>query len=69
MSIYLVGFIILAGFGCLPTVSQALLAGYAFGVPVGLLLALLGFGGASLVAADFGAIIEAATARAATLVG
>ncbi len=49
MSIYLVGFIILAGFGCLPTVSQALLAGYAFGVPVGLLLALLGFGGASLV--------------------
>ena len=49
MSIYLVGFVLLAGFGCLPTVSQALLAGYAFGVPVGLLLALLGFGGASLV--------------------
>lgn len=49
MSIYLVGFVILAGFGCLPTVSQALLAGYAFGVPMGLLLALAGFGGASLV--------------------
>lgn len=49
MSIYLVGFVILAGFGCLPTVSQALLAGYAFGVPMGTLLALLGFGGASLV--------------------
>lgn len=49
MSIYLVGFVVLAGFGCLPTVSQALLAGYAFGVPVGLLLALAGFGGASLV--------------------
>jgi uncharacterized membrane protein YdjX (TVP38/TMEM64 family) len=48
-SIYLVGFVILAGFGCLPTVSQALLAGYAFGVPMGTLLALLGFGGASLV--------------------
>tara|TARA_R110002072_G_scaffold42064_5_gene117616 strand:+ start:61787 stop:62929 length:1143 start_codon:yes stop_codon:yes gene_type:complete len=49
MSIYLVGFVILAGFGCLPTVSQAILAGYAFGVPMGLTLALLGFGGASLV--------------------
>ena len=49
MSIYLVGFVLLAGFGCLPTVSQALLAGYAFGVPMGTLLALLGFGGASLV--------------------
>jgi len=49
MSIYLAGFVLLAGFGCLPTVSQALLAGYAFGVPMGLLLALLGFGGASLV--------------------
>jgi uncharacterized membrane protein YdjX (TVP38/TMEM64 family) len=49
MSIYLIGFVILAGFGCLPTVSQALLAGYAFGVPMGLLLALAGFGGASLV--------------------
>lgn len=49
MSIYLVGFVILAGFGCLPTVSQAILAGYAFGLPIGLLLALLGFGGASLV--------------------
>ncbi len=49
MSIYLVGFILLAGFGCLPTVSQAILAGYAFGVPMGLGLALLGFGGASLV--------------------
>ena len=49
MSIYLVGFVLLAGFGCLPTVSQAVLAGYAFGVPMGLGLALLGFGGASLV--------------------
>lgn len=49
MSIYLVAFVVLAGFGCLPTVSQALLAGYAFGVPMGLGLALLGFGGASLV--------------------
>ncbi len=49
MLIYLVGFIVLAGFGCLPTVSQAILAGYAFGLPMGLGLALIGFGGASLV--------------------
>jgi uncharacterized membrane protein YdjX (TVP38/TMEM64 family) len=49
MSIYLVGFVLLAGFGFLPTVSQAILAGYAFGAPMGLGLALAGFGGASLV--------------------
>ncbi|MGV6815583.1 MAG: TVP38/TMEM64 family protein [Phycisphaerales bacterium] len=49
MLVYLIGFVLLAGFGCLPTVSQAILAGYAFGVPMGLSLALLGFGGASLV--------------------
>jgi len=49
MSVYLIGFVLLAGFGCLPTVSQAILAGYAFGVPMGLSLALLGFGGASLI--------------------
>ena len=47
--IYLIGFVLLAGFGMLPTISQAILAGYAFGVPVGLLLAMLGFGGASML--------------------
>ncbi len=49
LSIYLIGFVILAGLGFLPTVSQAILAGYAFGVPIGLAAALIGFGGASLV--------------------
>jgi uncharacterized membrane protein YdjX (TVP38/TMEM64 family) len=53
MSIYLLGFVILAGLGCLPTVSQAILAGYAFGLPFGLGLALIGFGGASLVGYEF----------------
>ncbi len=53
MLIYLVGFIVLAGFGCLPTVSQAILAGYAFGLPMGLGLALIGFGGACLVGYGF----------------
>ena len=47
--IYLVGFVLLAGIGFLPTISQAILAGYAFGAPLGFGLALGGFGGASLV--------------------
>lgn len=49
MGIYLIGFVLLAGFGMLPTISQAILAGYAFGVAPGLILAMLGFGGASLL--------------------
>jgi len=53
MAIYLVGFVVLAGFGFLPTISQAILAGYAFGLPLGLGLALAGFGGASLVGYEF----------------
>jgi uncharacterized membrane protein YdjX (TVP38/TMEM64 family) len=39
----------LAGFGLLPTVAQAVLAGFAFGIHVGLAAALTGFVGASLV--------------------
>ncbi len=49
LGIYTCCFIVLAGFGCLPTVSQAILAGYAFGVGFGLPAALIGFGGASLI--------------------
>jgi len=49
VSLYCAAFIVLAGLGCLPTVSQAILAGYAFGLPLGLGAALIGFGGASLV--------------------
>jgi uncharacterized membrane protein YdjX (TVP38/TMEM64 family) len=49
LAIYTSCFIVLAGFGCLPTVSQAILAGYAFGVTLGLPAALIGFGGASLI--------------------
>lgn len=49
LGIYTCCFIVLAGFGCLPTVSQAILAGYAFGVGLGLPAALIGFGGASLI--------------------
>lgn len=51
--IYLIGFVLLAGFGFLPTVSQAILAGYAFGAPMGFALALAGFGGASLIGYEF----------------
>jgi uncharacterized membrane protein YdjX (TVP38/TMEM64 family) len=46
---YTLIFIVSAGFGFLPTYSQAILAGYAFGVPVGFAAAWVGFGGASLV--------------------
>lgn len=49
LTIYTISFIILAGIGCLPTVSQAVLAGYAFGFTFGFPAALLGFAGASLV--------------------
>lgn len=42
-------FIVLAGTGLLPTYSQAVLAGWAFGPIVGTLAALIGFVGASLV--------------------
>ncbi len=49
MLIYTAAFIMLAGFGCLPTVSQAILAGYTFGVTLGLPAALVGFGGAALI--------------------
>ena len=49
VGIYIAAFVVLAGLGCLPTVSQAILAGYAFGLPLGFAAALIGFGGASLV--------------------
>lgn len=47
--IYIAIFIITAGLGLLPTVSQAILAGYAFGVTWGFPAALIGFAGASIV--------------------
>lgn len=46
---YVLIFIVTAGCGLLPTYSQAILAGYAFGVPIGFAAAWVGFGGASLV--------------------
>lgn len=46
---YALIFIVSAGCGFLPTYSQAILAGYAFGVPVGFAAAWIGFGGASIV--------------------
>jgi uncharacterized membrane protein YdjX (TVP38/TMEM64 family) len=47
--IYTGAFIVLAGLGMLPTVSQAVLGGWCFGLAVGLPAALLGFTGASLI--------------------
>ena len=49
LGIYTVCFIILAGFGLLPTISQAVLAGYTFGFTLGLPAAMIGFGGAALI--------------------
>ncbi|MFI4882330.1 MAG: TVP38/TMEM64 family protein, partial [Phycisphaerales bacterium JB064] len=47
--IYAIIFMFSAGFGALPTYSQALLGGWAFGPVVGFLAAWAGFVGASLV--------------------
>lgn len=49
MAAYTLCFIVTAGCGLLPTYSQAILAGYAFGVPGGFGAAWVGFGGASLL--------------------
>ncbi len=45
--VYVGGFILFAGLALLPTYAQAVLAGWAFGFPVGLALALCGFAGAA----------------------
>ncbi|MGV6815582.1 MAG: TVP38/TMEM64 family protein [Phycisphaerales bacterium] len=49
IAVYIGIFIISAGCGLLPTVSQAILAGFAFGIAWGFPAALVGFAGASLV--------------------
>jgi uncharacterized membrane protein YdjX (TVP38/TMEM64 family) len=49
IAIYIGIFIITAGFGVLPTVSQAILAGFAFGIAWGFPAALVGFAGASII--------------------
>ncbi len=50
LAIYVAGFVVLAGFGLLPTYAQSLLGGWAFGVAQGFAAAILGFGGASVLA-------------------
>lgn len=49
VALYVAIFIVSAGMGLLPTYSQAILAGFAFGVTWGFPAALLGFAGASVV--------------------
>lgn len=49
IAIYIAIFVITAGVGVLPTVSQAILAGFAFGIAWGFPAALVGFAGASIV--------------------
>ncbi len=47
--VYVAIFIVTAGLGILPTVSQAILAGFAFGIAWGFPAAMLGFTGASII--------------------
>jgi len=49
IAVYIAIFVFSAGFGLLPTVSQAILAGFAFGIAWGFPAALVGFAGASLI--------------------
>lgn len=60
MAAYIAVFVVSTGCGLLPTYSQAILAGYAFGVPAGFGAAWAGFAGASLV----GFLISGSLARA-----
>ena len=49
VAVYVAIFIVTAGLGLLPTVSQAILAGFAFGIAWGFPAAMLGFTGASII--------------------
>jgi uncharacterized membrane protein YdjX (TVP38/TMEM64 family) len=49
VGVYVAIFIVTAGLGLLPTVSQAILAGFAFGITWGFPAALIGFAGASII--------------------
>ncbi|MEQ9208125.1 MAG: VTT domain-containing protein [Phycisphaerales bacterium] len=49
LAMYIGIFILSAGFGFLPTYSQAILAGFAFGITMGFPAALIGFTGASVI--------------------
>lgn len=59
VAMYVGIFILTAGIGMLPTYSQAILAGYAFGIAWGFPAALVGFTGASII----GYFIAATIAR------
>ncbi len=50
VTLYIVGFIIMAGLALLPTYAQAILGGWAFGFAIGFPAAMLGFLGAALLA-------------------
>jgi len=49
IALYILGFTVFAGLALLPTYSQALLAGWAFGKTIGSLSAVTGFVGASVI--------------------
>ena len=47
--VYTIVFMLTSGLGILPTFAQAVLGGWVFGLPLGLLAALAGFSGGSLI--------------------
>lgn len=47
--VYMLVFMVTSGFGILPTFAQAVLGGWVFGLPLGLLAALAGFSGGSMI--------------------
>lgn len=47
--VYVAAFIVLAGFGLLPTYAQAVLGGWVFGLAIGIPAALAGFTGAAVI--------------------
>ena len=49
IAVYIVGFAVLAGLALLPTYAQAVLAGFAFGLPLGSTAALCGIAGAATI--------------------
>ena len=49
VAVYVTAFIVLAGFGLLPTYAQAVLGGWVFGVLIGIPAALAGFTGAAVI--------------------
>ena len=56
--VYILVFMATSGLGILPTVAQAVLGGWVFGLPMGLLAALAGFTGGSMIGYGLSRIVS-----------